>query len=58
MNISQDYKEPSTKITAELKIEARHVEKYRTHYTSITTSPISEHLIAEGIPLKAFYPMR
>lgn len=31
------------------KIEARHVEKYRTHYTSITTSPIPEHLIARGI---------
>lgn len=56
MNISQDYKEPSTKILQSSKIEARHVEKYHTHYTSITTSPISEHLIAERDPFKGILP--
>ena len=52
MNIPQDYKEPSTKILQSSKIEDRHIEKYSTHYTCITPSPVSEHLIAKRDPLR------
>ena len=38
------------------KIEDRHIEKYSTHYTCITTSPISEYLIANRDPLRGILP--